>query len=144
MPSPCHREMLRVSYRDVGHPLGEPNKIFVFDLEADAIRFDCQVSVLPDLFSISCGAPVRIPPAQRSRVAEYMTRVNFNAGLGHLSMDYSVGEVRYRVTHQVLPALADEPLVIARFFEVAVHSMKAHFPLVVGVAFEGTCRRERT
>jgi hypothetical protein len=59
-------------------------------------------------------------------------------GLGHLSLDFSDGEVRYRVVQQVVPSLANEPLLIANFFDVAIHSMNAHLPFVSGVAFEGT------
>jgi hypothetical protein len=112
--------------------------IFSFDVERETISYDCQVSVLPNLFGVSCGAPVRIPPAQRGKVAEYIARVNFTAGLGHLSLEFSDGEVRYRVVQQVVPSLANEPLLIANFFERVIHSMNAHLPFVSGVAFEGT------
>jgi hypothetical protein len=132
------RDMLEVNYRNVDHPHGDPNKVFWFGVECDEMSYDCQVSITPDVFGMSCGAPIRIPPAQRVRVAEYVTRVNFNVGVGHLSLDFSDGEVRFRVTQQVLPGLADEPLLIANFVEVALHSMKVHFPLVFGVAFGGT------
>lgn len=131
------RDILRVSPRNVAHPLGEPNKVFLFDVEGETSSNPCQVNVQSNLFTVSCGAPFRVPPDQRGRVAEYLARINFKVGLGHLAMDFSDGEVCFRVVHHTLPALANEPLVVARIFEVALHAMDAHVPLIFAVAFGG-------
>ncbi|MBC7446748.1 MAG: YbjN domain-containing protein [Hymenobacteraceae bacterium] len=42
--------------------------------------------------------PVRISPADRAAVVEYLTRVNFGLPAGNFEMNYADGEVRFRAS----------------------------------------------
>ena len=56
-----------------------------------------------------CGSPLRIPLDQRARVAEFIVRVNYAIVRGHFDLDFSDGELRFRVAQDNLPGLADDP-----------------------------------
>ena len=123
--------VLELRYGTPDHPSGEPNKLFTFGCTGGAGNYQYQIRVEPEHFIVTCSSPLRIPSDQRAKVAEFIARVNFTIILGHFDMDFSDGELRFRLVQHTVPSLADEPALLAKFFAVAHKTMDMHFGAIM-------------
>lgn len=90
------------------------------------------LSVLLNACTVDNGAvvavvvplPINTPPAQRPDVAEFITRVNYHMKIGCFDMDYSDGEIRFRIS----AALGEAHL---------THDMLSHWMLLALTTVDG-------
>jgi len=48
---------------------------------------------------IRCVSPIKAPLAKQAQVAELITRLNYTMSLGNLEMDYTDGEIAFKISH---------------------------------------------
>lgn len=130
--------VLEFSYSTVDDTVGEePSKVFTFGCAGDASNYQFVMRVQPKHFTVICGSPLRIPLDQRARVAEFIVRVNYAIVRGHFDLDFSDGELRFRVSQDNIPGLADDPDRVAHIFGIALAMMDVHFPAIMKVTYGG-------
>lgn len=128
--------VLQVGYSTYDHGHGEtPRKVFTFPLTGDASNLECAVRVQPANFTVTCGLPLRIPADQRGRVAEFIARFNFANELGRFDLDFSDGELLYRIVQDDVRGLADDPSRVGMYCDVACGMMDKHFPALMQVVY---------
>lgn len=76
-------------------------------------RWPCYAQVDEDdtLFFFYSVCPVTVPEAQRTTMAEYLTRANYGLKVGNFEMDYTDGEVRFKTSLDVENSELTLPLV---------------------------------
>lgn len=129
--------VLEIKYSTPEHPLGEPNKVFAFGCAGEASNYQCVIRVQPNQFSMVAGCALRIPKEQRVRVAEFIARVNFSIVLGHFDLDFSDGELRFRIVQLIDSGLADHPMKIVKIFGFALQTIDTHFPAIMNLTYGG-------
>jgi hypothetical protein len=130
--------ILEFRYSTVDDLIGEdPSKVFMFGCAGDASNYQFVMRVQPKHFTVICSSPLRIPLDQRAHVAEFIVRVNFAIVRGHFDLDFSDGELRFRVAQDNIPGLADDPDRVAHLFGVTLAMMDVHFPAIMKVMYGG-------
>jgi hypothetical protein len=78
-----------------------------------------------------------VPEGKRQAVAEFLTRVNYNAFLGNLEMDFSDGEVRYKTSIDVDDGELTQGMIKTMVY-VNVMSMDRYLPGIMSIIYAGT------
>lgn len=98
------------------------------------IRCVAQVKLPQQQLLMYSYAPVKIDEAQRSAVAEYLTRANYGLHVGNFELDFSDGEVRFKSSLD----FEDETLTftwLRNTIYPAVHLMNRYFPGLMRVIY---------
>lgn len=132
----------QVTYRTPEHPRGEPNKVFEFGYTGDATNYECLVRVESKMFCTVCCSSVRIPSDKRTLVAEFAMRANCSIAVGHFEVDFSDGEVRFRIDQHNVSGLANEPRLIGTLMSLPVYMMDKYFPAIMRVTYGGATPEE--
>ena len=130
-------DVLEIRSSTPRHPLGEPNKVFAFGCSGEASNYQCLIRVQPNRFSMAASCPLRIPAEQRVRVAEFTSRVSFSIVLGHFDLDFSDGELRFRIVQIIESGLADHPTAILKILGTALQTMDGHVPAIMNLTCGG-------
>lgn len=71
-----------------------------YRFKGDNGSYSCFAKIMPEQQYLLCYiiAPANIAEDMRGAVAEYITRANYGLYIGNFEMDYSDGEVRYKVS----------------------------------------------
>ncbi len=96
------------------------------------MRCYAQVRVDQEQFIFYAIAPVKVPEAKMSAMAEFLTRANYGLFIGNFEMDFSDGEIRYKSSLDFEGAELSEPL-IARAIYPAVNTMDDYLPGIMKV-----------
>jgi hypothetical protein len=84
------------------------------------------------VFSVYAVSTAAVPPDQRARVMELVTRINYGLQAGCFELDVDDGELRTRASVDFEGATASASLVRNVFF-IAVALMQRYLPAVVAV-----------
>ena len=87
-------------------------------------------------FTVYSISPVKVPEEARLRVAEYLTRANYALTIGNFELDFSDGEVRYKVTNFCGDIDLDQE-VIDRQVGCGYSMMDRYFPGIMKVMYSG-------
>ena len=93
-----------LNYQQIDADKCEPgNQIIIFNLNAKSANFRCLLSMMTtdERFAVYFTSPIKVPEEHRPKVAEYIVRVNYGIMIGHLDMDFSDGEVRFKASTDV-------------------------------------------
>jgi len=102
-------------------------------------RFTCQAEINEDqkIFYFYSFFPVNVPPEKRSAVAEFITRANYGMRVGNFEMDYTDGEVRFKISvdvdnHELTQAL------VSNHVYANVWTMDRYLPGLFAVVYSDT------
>jgi len=115
------------------HPV-EPLVFMQMTGENGTWSFLAMCDDVKDRFSTISSAPVRIPAPKRAAVAEYLTRANWGLAIGNFELDYSDGEVRYKVSMDTDGIQLNEQL-IGQTVAVNCRMMDRYLPGLMAVAY---------
>ena len=87
-------------------------------------------------FTVYSISPVKVPEEARLRVAEYLTRANYGLTIGNFELDFSDGEVRYKVTNFCGDIDLDQEI-IDRQVGCGYSMMDRYFPGIMQVMYSG-------
>ena len=89
-----------------------------------------------DIVTSYCVMPTRIPADRRAAVAEAIMRANYALRYGNFEMDYSDGEVRYRVSVDVEGGMLSSQMV-ENLVSCGVQASEQYHDAFMRVAFAG-------
>jgi hypothetical protein len=135
-------DVLEIKYGTPAHPQGEPNKVFAFGCTGEASNYQCVIKVQPNQFCMAASCPLRIPAGHRVRVAEFIARVNFSIVHGHFDLDFSDGELRFRIVQLMDSGLADHPKAIVKIFGFTLSTIDTYFPAIMKLTYGGMSPEE--
>lgn len=100
-------------------------------------RFDVYIDVRPqqDQVLIFTVFPTNIPENQRTRVAEFITRANYGLIIGNFEMDFSDGELRYKVTYFYDSTFPASEEVFLKNLYTSFHMMNRYLPGIMAVVY---------
>lgn len=102
-------------------------------------RCDTIIDIRPgsNTVLIYCISPVPVPLNHRQRIAEFITRANFNLILGNFEMDMNNGDVRYKnaFIYDDFQELSDESFL--RYLFISLRILDHYLPGIMAVIYGG-------
>lgn len=122
------------------HPI-EPLVFMQMTGENGTWSFLAMCDDLKDRFSTISSAPIRVPVPKRAAAAEYLTRANWGLAIGNFELDYSDGEIRYKVSMDTDGIQLNEQL-IGQAVAVNCRMMDRYLPGLMAVVFSNESPEE--
>src|SRR5690349_16405083 len=93
--------------------MNDEQTFVTFGITADHAAYHCAIFVDDDarLVTMLAQSTLRVPPDERSSACELLTRANYGLLFGNFDLDFSDGEVRYKVSVDVEGGTLGVPMV---------------------------------
>jgi len=79
--------------------------------------------------------PTNIPPAQRARIAEFITRANYCLILGNFEMDFNDGELRFKLAYNYDDTFPPSEEVFKKSFFTSLNMLDRYLPGIMSVVY---------
>jgi hypothetical protein len=116
---------------------GPQQKVLRMGMGMENGRFDVYIDVRPEqeqllIFTVF---PSIVPQSLRMRVSEFITRANYGLIVGNFEMDFSDGELRYKVTYFYDDTFPNSETVFLKSLYTSFHMMNRYLPGVMAVMY---------
>ena len=117
--------------RSLTYQFYEENNVFTLNLSGQNVTWRCIIHLDLDrnLLSIRNFSPVLVQDAQKIKVAELLTRLNFGFTLGHYVMNFEEGEVIFETTH-LFKETNLSPDIVDMLFYISCKTFDEYFNLI--------------
>ena len=99
-----------------------------------SFRSFIDVKVNQNRMFVFLESPVKVPENSRSSCAELLMRINYTLALGNFELDFSDGEVRYRMAVDVEGSALSLEMIETNIM-VSVAAMDRYFPAIMRVMY---------
>ena len=116
--------------------LSDPRNVLRFCFAGKNANFEGILVVEEDAEQILVllQAPNKVPESRRLAVADLLTRANYGMKFGAFEMDFSDGEVRFKIS-TILREGQLSPQMVGAMIGISLSMLDTHYPALMGVCF---------
>jgi len=115
----------------------EHQTVYKLGMQLENGRTDTFIDIRPneDQVIIQTALPNNIPENHRDRMANFLTRANHGLIIGNFEMDYSDGQVKYKVTYLYDSTIPKSGMVFLRNLFTSFNMMDRYLPGIMSVIY---------